>query len=172
MDSAKTWLELRPAERRRSQPGESAGLPTRDSHEPQVLLASLAINVLSLGLPMVILQVYDRILPNEAMGTLTFLILGLCGVLILDGLFRVARSTMAAWKAAHMEHDLGCQAVEWLLGADIQEFETEAPGVHLDRLYAIDQLREVRRSSADLECPETPEMVFEGDQIQRLTRAS
>ncbi len=109
---------------------------------PSVLLASLMLNVLSLGLPIVILQVYDRILPNAAVKTLFWLTLGLCVILVLDGFFRTARAYVAGWSAAQFEHSSACRAVDRLLGSDIGSFEREAPGVYLDRMQAIDVLRD------------------------------
>ncbi len=107
-----------------------------------VLLASLALNVLSLALPIVILQVYDRILPNQARDTFSLLIIGLVGVLLIDGFFRTARAYITGWNAARLEHLAGCRAIDRMLAADIGQFEKSPPGVHLERLYAIDQLRE------------------------------
>ena len=40
-------------------------------------LSSIFINVLSLAMPLTLLQVYDRILPNNAESTLVLLILGI-----------------------------------------------------------------------------------------------
>ena len=38
--------------------------------------ATFLINLLSLVLPLTLMQVYDRIIPNAALNTLTFLVLG------------------------------------------------------------------------------------------------
>lgn len=127
-----------------------AGLPERAGLASSVQLASLAINVLSLALPIVILQVYDRILPNRALDTFTLLIIGLVGVLLIDGFFRTARAYITGWNAARIEHMTGCRAIDRMLAADISEFEKSPPGVHLDRLYAIDQLREFNAGQARL----------------------
>ena len=39
----------------------------------KVLLPSLLINLLSLAVPLTVLQIYDRILPNQSYGTATLL---------------------------------------------------------------------------------------------------
>jgi ATP-binding cassette subfamily C protein LapB len=116
--------------------------PKEPPADPGVLLASFTLNVLSLGLPIVILQVYDRILPNSARDTLLWLVLGLVAVLFLDGFLRMGRAHIAGWAAARFEHIAGCRAVDRLLGSEIGSLEMEAPGVHLDRLQAIDTLRD------------------------------
>jgi len=125
-------------------------MPKRAGLGHSVQLASLAINVLSLALPIVILQVYDRILPNRAVDTFTLLIIGLVGVLLIDGFFRTARAYITGWNAARLEHATGCRAIDRMLAADIGAFEASPPGVHLDRLYAIDQLREFNAGQARL----------------------
>ena len=42
----------------------------------KVLLPSLLINLLSLAVPLTVLQIYDRILPNQSYGTATLLLAG------------------------------------------------------------------------------------------------
>ena len=123
---------------------------------PPLMLASLAINVLSLALPLVILQVYDRILPNTAQATLLFLIIGLAVVLLLDGVLRVARSYIGGWEAARFEHMTGCAAVNRILATDVRNFEKDAPGVHLDRLNAVDMLRDYHAGQAKLLIADLP----------------
>ncbi len=156
MHGASPTNELRPGPGDRSWSRGLEGMPIFAGSTGDVLLASLAINVLSLGLPLVILQVYDRILPNAATDTLLLLILGLLAVLLLDGLFRAARAYLTGWNAARLEHAAGCRAVDRLLGTDIRSFEREAPGVYLDRLYAIDQLREYHAGQAKLVMVDLP----------------
>ena len=107
-----------------------------------VLLGSLTLSVLSLGLPIVILQVYDRILPNAAVETFFWLILGLCAILLLDGFLRTARAYVVGWSGAQFEYRFASRAVDRLLGSDIGSFERSAPGVYLDRMQAIDVLRD------------------------------
>lgn len=107
-----------------------------------VWLSSLAINILALGLPMVILQVYDRILPNEALGTFTLLLSGLGIVLVLDATLKIARAHVVGWAAAQFEHRTSTELVGRFLYASPSDIEKAPPGVHLDRLQAIDTLRE------------------------------
>lgn len=123
---------------------------------PDILVASLFLNVLSLALPIVLLQVYDRIIPNVALQTLTLLIFGLIIVLIIDVLLRTARSYLSGWVGAKYEHEMGCKAVEKILRADLQELEKVSPGVHLDRLSSIDSVRNFYASHAGLAMVDLP----------------
>ena len=136
------------------------GMPRLTSWRVDILVASLTINLLSLALPIVILQVYDRIIPNNSVDTLIFLIIGLGVALVVDGLLRTARSYMAGWAGARFEHAAGCQAVEQLLGAELGAVESEAVGVQLDRLAAIDALRDFYSSQGPLILVDLPFMVL------------
>ena len=115
-----------------------------------VTAASLTINVLSLALPAVLLQIYDRIIPNTATDTLMILMLGLVAALLVDAVLRVARSNILGWHAAQFEQIAGCRAVDRLVSSDIGGFEREAPGVHLDRLNAVDTLRDFLSGQAKI----------------------
>ena len=122
----------------------------------RVVLSSLTINLLSLGLPVAILQVYDRILPNNATQTLLLLVLGLVVVLILDSVLRMARSYVTGWSAARYEHMTACRAVDRVLASPVGDFERDAPGVHLDRLNAIDTVRDFNAGQARLILTDLP----------------
>jgi len=124
-----------------------------------VLVASLALNILSLGLPIVILQVYDRIIPRAAIDTFILLILGLVIVLVLDGALRMLRYYVTGWWAARFEHSASCRAMQRLLTTDVAHFQTEAPGVQLDRLSAIDKLRDFYGSQAVISLVDLPFVV-------------
>jgi len=105
-----------------------------------VIVATLALNILALALPIVVLQVYDRVLPNQATTTLYWLTSGLFGVLVLDGLLRIARSNVLGYEGAKFQHVSGCRTVEHCLQSDIRSLEQDEPGTNLNRLQAIDAL--------------------------------
>jgi len=107
-----------------------------------VLAASFTLNLLALVMPIVILQTYDRIVPNESVDTLLLLVAFVAGALVLDAFLRLGRTHVTGWAAARFEHRLGCSMVRRLLSADLVAYERSAPGVHLDRLTAIDRLRD------------------------------
>lgn len=107
-----------------------------------MVVASFFINVLSLALPLVLLQIYDRILPNDSMNTLLILISGMGVALILEALLRVARAYLSGWMGARFEHIAGCAALERVLSSSVNDFEKEGSGVHLERLNSLSTLKE------------------------------
>jgi len=122
----------------------------------QVVLETVAVNILSLGLPLVMLHVYDRIIPNGATGTFGWLILGLAVVLLLDAGLQVIRGYVVGWEAARLEHVTSCGALNHVLESEIDDFEKDAPGVHLSRFQAIDTLRDYYAGQARLALVDLP----------------
>jgi ATP-binding cassette subfamily C protein LapB len=108
-----------------------------------VLVSSVLINLLSLALPLVILQTFDRVVPNSAHETFVFLLVGLGIVVVVDGGLRMARSYITAWGAARFEHAVSCRTIKRMLGAEILGFEREPSGIQIARVNAIDTLRDL-----------------------------
>jgi ATP-binding cassette subfamily B protein/ATP-binding cassette subfamily C protein LapB len=60
----------------------------------EVLVASLMINLFQIALPLYTMNVYDKVLPNQAEETLWVLFSGILIILILDYIFRLMRSVV------------------------------------------------------------------------------
>ncbi|HZE92748.1 MAG TPA: ABC transporter transmembrane domain-containing protein [Rhizobacter sp.] len=121
-----------------------------------LLLASSGINILALALPTFILQVYDRVLPNQAMTTLVVLIIGLTVALALDSGLRLLRAQLTTWSVARLEHGLRMRAVEKLLRAPLQCLEAESAGTHLERVNAVTALRDLHGAQIFLALVDLP----------------
>lgn len=107
-----------------------------------LLLSSLTINILSLALPTMTLQVYDRILPNPGSGTLPVLITGVCVAVVLETVMRLARAYGMGWSGAAYEHRLSCQAMNHILRSDLASPVSYGIGEHMNRLASIGRLRD------------------------------
>lgn len=108
-----------------------------------VLLSSIVINLLSLALPLVILQTYDRVIPNGGHETFVYLMAGLAIVVVLDGGLRLARAYITSWGAARFEHAVGCRTIDRMLSTNSLAFESVPPGAQLARFNAIETLRDL-----------------------------
>jgi len=89
--------------------------------KPRLWLISLAVMLLSLALPIAMLQIYDRILPNQGIGTAWVLTAGVLSAMILEAGLRYGRSWLLnrtgmkfeAWSSvAAMHHLLNAPAAE------------------------------------------------------------
>ncbi|GAB6051588.1 hypothetical protein JCM17960_04080 [Magnetospira thiophila] len=109
---------------------------------PELFISSLFLNILSLALPLALLQVYDRIVPNSSRGTLLMLIFGVIAALLLESLLRIARSSITGWIGARFEHRAGCAAFDHMMGTSLQDFERVGSGVQLERISSLRTVKE------------------------------
>lgn len=107
-----------------------------------LLLATLAINILSLALPVTTLQIYDRILPSPGSGTLPVLISGVCLAVVLEAALRLARAYVMGRAGAAYEHRMSCAAMNHLLRSDLSRLGNYGIGEHLHRLAAIGKIKD------------------------------
>lgn len=115
-----------------------------------LLLATLAINILSLALPVTTLQVYDRILPSPGSGTLPVLISGVCLAVVLEAVLRLARAYVMGRAGAAYEHRMSCAAMNHLLHSDLSRLGRCGIGEHLHRMSAIGKLKDFHSGYAHM----------------------
>lgn len=107
-----------------------------------LLLSSFTINILSLALPTMTLQIYDRILPNPGSGTLPVLITGVCVAVVLETMLRLTRGYVMGWAGASFEHRLNCRAMSHILDSDLSQPFSHSIGENLNRLSCIGRLKD------------------------------
>lgn len=127
-----------------------AGVRKNDPLKPEaysikpasLLLSTLAINILSLALPVMTLQVYDRILPTPGSGTLPVLITGVCIAIMLEAMLRLCRAYVIGRSSATYEHFLSCMAMSRVLNSDFSRMGAQGIGEHLHRMNAVGKLKD------------------------------
>ncbi|GGO86992.1 toxin ABC transporter [Marinobacterium nitratireducens] len=123
---------------------------------PDILAISCAIHVLALALPMSLLQIYDRILPAQAFGTTTVLVIGVAIALLLESFLRYGRNALFAHLGAHYEADTRLQIADKLLHSDVREVERRGAAWINDAMRAISVLRDIRTGNASVALYEIP----------------
>jgi ATP-binding cassette subfamily C protein LapB len=111
---------------------------------PSIVLASLISNLMATALPIAILIIYDRVLPNASEYTLGLLTAGVLGAVLIDVLIRIARGAIVGHRAARYCHRAFLGAMEKVLNANPREFQSVSTAGHLERVGAIDAIRESR----------------------------
>jgi len=124
--------------------------------QPCILIASLMINILALGLPIVILQVYDRIIPNQAIESFTLLIAGLVIVIIVDTILKILRSVLLSWQGARFDHRESLHAMNHILDAEPTAFSSKPTSYYLDKMYALEKIQEFYSSQSILLAMDLP----------------
>ncbi len=124
-----------------------AGMSSDKHRKPEVwrrldvLSASISLNLLSLALPLFILQVYDRIIPYQADTTFIVLIIGVAVALGVEALLRILRASVMAWEAARYDHTETRRAIQHLMQVDARELESHSAGFFLDRLQSLGKIQ-------------------------------
>ncbi|GMG82013.1 hypothetical protein LNKW23_12260 [Paralimibaculum aggregatum] len=137
LPAGRLWHLLCPARALRA-----AGMPFTGllASPPSALAASLAINLIGLALPVAILQVYDRIVPKQAVATLDMLALALVLVLLLEFALKAARAHLLSWSAARFAHNIACDGIRRLLAAPEAALPREPAARTAERIEAMARL--------------------------------
>ncbi|WP_353499860.1 ABC transporter transmembrane domain-containing protein [Vibrio sp. CB1-14] len=109
----------------------------------KVLVPSILINILSLAMPLTVLQIYDRIIPNQSYGTATLLLLGATLAVLLDALLRYVRSWILAAESANMEKARYASAVRVLASAPTAEIKQLKVGGVQNGLESISKIKDI-----------------------------
>lgn len=117
----------------------AGGSPVSLTH---LVAASIGINVLALALPVMTLQIYDRILPNEGSGTLPVLMVGVSIAIAIEAALRLTRSWLLGWYGAVYEYRMSCHALGHVLAADLPDMLKRGAGEYLHQMAAIGKLRD------------------------------
>ncbi|TCI02047.1 ATP-binding cassette domain-containing protein [Corallincola luteus] len=126
----------------------------------QAALASVVINILSLALPLTMLQIFDRILPNQSLGTATVLVVSVAIAILLETLLRFARSWVLAASASHFELSATINTSQALMDADYQQIEQLGTGRIFSGLSSIATVRDLYSGQAALAIMDFPFVVI------------
>jgi ATP-binding cassette subfamily C protein LapB len=155
----KPQTDRQPQSRRSDRAGrksrdKSVSSNARALHEPTVpeaiYFASFVINLLALSLPLSIMQVYDRVIPNRSLSTLAWLFFGLAVALFIDFILKAVRSTLLSWQATRFARNVENEAVARFLRAPNGAFEREPAAVHVNRYAAAAALADYHSGQARL----------------------
>ena len=125
----------------------------------EVILAALAINLFALASPLFIMNVYDRVVPNQALETLWALSLGVTTVFLFDFLLRTLRGYFldAAGKAADIK--LASHIFEQVLGIRMAARPGSA-GAFANNLREFETLRDFFTSATLIAVIDLPFIVL------------
>lgn len=109
---------------------------------PGIALASLLYNLVALALPMAILQIIDRVLANQSIETLVFLVSGVLVGLLVEEFLRAINTLVTGWLGARFEHAASLAALDRLLRVPQRILKRDEPGVHAERIAAAGRVAE------------------------------
>lgn len=86
-----------------------------------IILGSVAVNLFALAMPLFVLNVYDRVVPNQATETLWVLAIGVFIVLCFDLVLRLMRSSFVDLAASRADVKLSSAIMAKSLGMRLEE---------------------------------------------------
>ena len=120
----------------------SVGLLSPFNDERKTVIASsIIINLLALAFPLLMLQLYDRILPHQSFETLGLLAFAVGVAIAIEALMRVVRSYTTAWIAARFEHKAMLAVAERALAEPLHDFERKGTGTVIDGFKSVSSLK-------------------------------
>ena len=106
-----------------------------------VLLAAFLTNLFALAMPMFTMNVYDRVVPNQAFDTLAVLAVGLLLVLVGDLVLRVLRGRFVDLAGSRADVRLSARIMERVLGLRMEQRPASA-GSFAANLRAFESVRD------------------------------
>ena len=111
-----------------------------------VLFASFFVNLLALAIPLFIMNVYDRVVPNAALETLWVLTIGVLVALAADLGLRIARGYFIDYAARRIDISLSASILEKTLGMRL-EHKPVSVGAFAANLRSFEFLRDFTTSA-------------------------
>ena len=106
-----------------------------------VLLAAFLANLFALGMPLFTMNVYDRVVPNQAFDTLWVLALGLALMLVSDLVLRTLRGRFVDLASSRADVKLSAFIMERVLGMRMEQRPSSA-GSFASNLRAFESVRD------------------------------
>jgi ATP-binding cassette subfamily C protein LapB len=111
-----------------------------------VMLAALLVNLFALAFPLFSMNVYDRVVPNNAVETLWALAIGVTLILLADLGMRKLRSRFVDEASARIDVELSARLMERVLGMRLEN-KPESVGSFASNLRGFEQVRDFIASS-------------------------
>lgn len=123
---------------------------------PILALASLLANLLALALPLGMLQIFDRVLKNQAIDTLAFLALGIICLMLLEEVLKGINVTLTNWLSTRFKHKTSLQLLDKFFKVPTKVYNQEEPGAYGEKMQAASKAADVYSGSALLALLDLP----------------
>ncbi|MDX3773507.1 type I secretion system permease/ATPase [Chromatiaceae bacterium AAb-1] len=105
-----------------------------------ILLAAVMINIFAVAMPLYIMNIYDRVVPNHATDTLWVLSAGVILALVADLVLRLMRSWFVDLAASRADIKLSATIMERVLGMKMQ-YRPESTGSFVANIQSFEAVR-------------------------------
>jgi len=106
-----------------------------------ILLAAIFVNLFALASPLFVMNVYDRVVPNQAIETLWVLAIGVGIVFVFDLLIKLIRHYFIESAGAHLDSVLSSRLFQHVLNLRVDEFP-ESTGAFASQIRDFDSIKQ------------------------------
>ncbi len=106
-----------------------------------IIIAAIFINLFVIFIPLFTMNVYDRVLPNKAIDTLTVLVIGISLIIIFDFILKLIRSYFLEQASQRADIRMSARIFEQLLNLRLDS-KPASTGLFVSRLQSFESVRE------------------------------
>ncbi|MEK9661585.1 MAG: ABC transporter transmembrane domain-containing protein, partial [Alphaproteobacteria bacterium] len=107
----------------------------------EMVLSSLIINLVALATPLLLIKVYNKVIGQRWLDTITVLINGMVTMYAFDVVLRAVRGYVSSYTGARLDALIGSEVVHHLVHLPFKQFESTPIGVMSERLRQLDTIR-------------------------------
>lgn len=123
----------------------------------EIIASSVSLHLLSIAMPILVLQVYDRIITNQSYGTLYSLFSALALALFLEFTLKLCRSYVLSYYSAALEHGFYSNTINQFVSSNFKkEGKNTQTSSYVQKIEDINRLKEVHSGQAYLSMIEIP----------------
>lgn len=118
-------------------------LPNRNSVLFWIISTTIAINSLSLIIPVFFIQIFDRIIPNNSTETLFILALGAIILIIFDSVLIAARGFISSWNSSKYSLSESNYLMKTVYNLSNSEYSNFSLSEYFESFRSIDKLKKI-----------------------------
>lgn len=111
-----------------------------------IIIAGLVVNILALAMPLFIMNVYDRVFPNQAFATLWVLAFGVFAAIGFELVLKLTRAGLIDAVGRRVDYRVSTRLFEKILNAPLSE-RRESTGAYINRFNEFEFVRDFFTSS-------------------------
>ena len=108
----------------------------------QILICTLSLNVMSLGMPLFMMSIYDTVIPAGSTDQLLYFVVGVTIAIALEQTFRWSRSVLLSYVAGRIDYVVGLEVFRRILSLPISQTENEPIGTQISHLQEFESVRD------------------------------
>lgn len=106
-----------------------------------IMVAAFVVNVFALAMPLFTMNVYDRVVPNQATETLWVMAIGIALIVIGDLILRTMRGYFLDWASTRIDVKLTARIMEQVLGIRLEQ-KPNSVGSFASNLRSFETVRD------------------------------